>query len=334
MEEIFELDDSLSIPKYLQLVKVIESWINRGVYKCGDKVPSINVLSAEFDVARDTVDKAFTNLKERGVVSSTKGKGYYVTSSSVKTKFFVGLFFNRMTPYNETVYYALYNKLKKEAFIDLMIYHNDIDLLEELVSRYNKVYDYFVVIPTVCNEEGMISVLSLLPRSKVIVLKRVMNAFKGRFAAIYQDFYSDMMQVLNSVHDEIEKYDTLKLIYSDVGYSNEILRGFITFCKINGIRYEIQESITEIKKGEAYMILDDADMVDFIHKQREGDFVLGQQVGMISYEDNPVKTLLSGGITSIRLNNQLVGELCAEMIITNDLKKIRIPFSVSKRKSL
>ena len=334
MDEIFELDDSLSIPKYLQLVKVIGTWINAGVYKCGDKLPSINELSAEFDVARDTVDKAFADLKERGVVSSTKGKGFYVTKNSVKNKIFVGLFFNRMTSYNEAIYYVLYNNLKEFAFVDLMIYHNSVDILEEQIARYSKAYDYFVVIPTVHNEEGMMEALSKLPKQKVLIIKRVLNEFKGRFAAVYQDFYSDMMQALNSVHAEISRYDTLKLIYRPEKYSSEILRGFISFCRINQIDYAVEEAVQEVRRGEAYIILDDNDMMNLIQRQQEADYKLGEEIGIISYEDSPVKSLLSGGITAIRLNNQQIGELTAEMILSNNLQKIRIPFSLIKRKSL
>ena len=334
MDEIFELDDSLSIPKYLQLVKIIGSWINTGVYKCGDKLPSINELSAEFEIARDTVDKAFADLKERGIVFSTKGKGFYVAKNNVKNKLFVGLFFNRMTSYNEAIYDVLYNKLKEFAFVDLMIYHNSVDILEEQIARYSKAYDYFVVIPTVHNEEGMMEALSQLPRQKIIIIKRVLNEFKGRFAAIYQDFYSDMMQALNSIHAEIGKYETLRLIYHPEKYSSEILRGFISFCRINRIDYTVQEAMQELHKGEAYILLDDNDMMDLIHKQREAGYELGKEVGIISYEDSPVKSLLSGGITAIRLNNQQIGELTAEMILTNNLQKIRIPFSLIKRKSL
>ena len=43
-------------------------------------MPSINQLSRDYKVSRDTVFKAFIDLKERGIIDSTPGKGYYVVN--------------------------------------------------------------------------------------------------------------------------------------------------------------------------------------------------------------------------------------------------------------
>lgn len=332
--KIFELDDSLNVPKYLQLVSIIETWISEGTYKCGDKLPSINELSYEFEVARDTVDKAFTDLKERGIVSSTKGKGFYVSLTNIKHRLLIGLFFNRMTSYNQDIYYVLYNKLKNVAFIDLMIYHNDTDIFHEQIERYSKIYDYFIVIPTIWNDTGMIDILNQLPRNKIIILKRVLNEFKGRFAAIYQDIYSDILQALNAVYENISKYRIFKLIYPEQGYSKDIMKGFISFCKINECAFEIIDKVDCVHEGEAYFVLDDNDLIELIKLQRQAKLSLGNQVGIIAYEDNPVKSILSGGITCIQLNSIEIGNLCAEMIESNNLQKIRVPFSLINRGSL
>lgn len=189
----FEIDDSISLPKYLQIVNIIESWINQGVYKVGDKIPSINEISIDFDVARDTVDKAFADLKSRGIVSSVKGKGFYVAIESVQKRLMIGMFFNRMTHYNQDIYYALYDNLKDVAFVDLIIYHNDGEILESQIKRYLKSYNYFVVIPPVRDNCGIVDILAQIPSDKLVVIKRVLDEFEGRFSAVYQDLYSDML---------------------------------------------------------------------------------------------------------------------------------------------
>ena len=64
--------------KVKQLADKISFDISMGGYKSGDSLPSINQLSHAYEVSRDTVFKAFIDLKERGIIDYTPGKVYYV----------------------------------------------------------------------------------------------------------------------------------------------------------------------------------------------------------------------------------------------------------------
>ena len=66
--------------KVTQLADTLSQAISRKEFLEGDSLPSINQLSAQYGVSRDTVFKAFLDLRERGLIDSTPGKGYYVTS--------------------------------------------------------------------------------------------------------------------------------------------------------------------------------------------------------------------------------------------------------------
>ena len=66
--------------KVTQLADTLSQAISMKKFREGDSLPSINQLSAEYGVSRDTVFKAFLDLRERGLIDSTPGKGYYVTS--------------------------------------------------------------------------------------------------------------------------------------------------------------------------------------------------------------------------------------------------------------
>ena len=66
--------------KVKQLADLISQDISIGKYKAEDALPSINQLSQYYKVSRDTVFKAFLDLKERGIIDSTPGKGYYVVN--------------------------------------------------------------------------------------------------------------------------------------------------------------------------------------------------------------------------------------------------------------
>ena len=63
--------------KVKQLADLISQEISMGTYKSDSALPSINQLSRNYHVSRDTVFKAFIDLKDRGMIDSTPGKGYY-----------------------------------------------------------------------------------------------------------------------------------------------------------------------------------------------------------------------------------------------------------------
>ncbi|HOQ57570.1 MAG TPA: winged helix-turn-helix domain-containing protein, partial [Bacteroidales bacterium] len=66
--------------KVKQLADALRQAIAQGEYKEGEMLPSINKLSAELNLARDTVFKAFQELKLSGAIQSAPTKGYYVSS--------------------------------------------------------------------------------------------------------------------------------------------------------------------------------------------------------------------------------------------------------------
>ena len=71
-------------PKYKQIVRSVMCDIERGVLRKDDQLPSISELSIEYLLARDTVEKAYRELREKGYITSVQGKGYYVQGTEQK----------------------------------------------------------------------------------------------------------------------------------------------------------------------------------------------------------------------------------------------------------
>ena len=61
-----QVDEFSSTPKYLQLTNSILNAIEAGKLKKDDIVPSINELSFELEVSRDTAEKGYKHLKKMG----------------------------------------------------------------------------------------------------------------------------------------------------------------------------------------------------------------------------------------------------------------------------
>jgi GntR family transcriptional regulator len=67
------------IPRYVQLAEVLRARIARGQWGVGEKLPSLDELGREFDVARVTVRQAIDVLAREGLVSPEQGRGTFVT---------------------------------------------------------------------------------------------------------------------------------------------------------------------------------------------------------------------------------------------------------------
>ena len=68
MHSIIQINELSKTPKYKQIVQSILTGIETGKLKQNDKLPSINHLLTIFDISRDTVVKAYDQLKEMEII--------------------------------------------------------------------------------------------------------------------------------------------------------------------------------------------------------------------------------------------------------------------------
>jgi GntR family transcriptional regulator len=69
------------VPLYVQLADLFRQRIVKGVWKEGDKLPSLEQLVEEFEVARVTVRQAIDRLTRDGLVLPQRGRGTFVTGA-------------------------------------------------------------------------------------------------------------------------------------------------------------------------------------------------------------------------------------------------------------
>lgn len=68
------------IPRYIQLADLFRQRIARGIWQQGLKLPSLDELAKEYDVARVTLRQAMDVLSREGLVSMQQGRGTLVTA--------------------------------------------------------------------------------------------------------------------------------------------------------------------------------------------------------------------------------------------------------------
>ena len=103
----FEIDSQKKTPKYLQIVNAITESIKKGNLKKGDRIFSINELSNEYFLSRDTVQKAYDLLEERGIIEPVKGKGFYISRTDITSSYRILMLFNKISNADKYNYYMM-----------------------------------------------------------------------------------------------------------------------------------------------------------------------------------------------------------------------------------
>lgn len=331
------IDHNSEIPKYKQVVELILSDIEAGIFKKGQRIPSINETSEELLLSRDTVEKAYVYLRKKGILSPVRGKGYYVNISDLQKKLKVALILNKLSNYKRSIYYSLVNTLGNRAGVDVFIYNHSIDKFREIIENQLTNYDYFIILPQFNNEnEKGAEVIRQIPRKKVLLIDRYLDELKD-YPVVFQEFEKDIQTSLEEGKDLIRKYKRLSLVFpQNEYYSKNIMRGFQIFCQVNEMEFAILQEFGEadIKKNEAYIFISDDDLYRFIKFTKQNGWTLGKDVGVIAYNENPVKEILEDGITTISTNHDEIGRAAAQMILSGEFQQVKSPFAFIKRNSL
>lgn len=74
------IDQHGSQPLSAQIRDDLSARIRSGVFKVGDKIPSLRALAEEFGVAELTVHSAIRELQHAGILESSTGRGTFVRS--------------------------------------------------------------------------------------------------------------------------------------------------------------------------------------------------------------------------------------------------------------
>ncbi|MFS4417628.1 GntR family transcriptional regulator [Maribacter sp. 2307ULW6-5] len=341
-----EIDNNSRIPKYKQVMDSILKNIHDGTLPLGEKIPSINKLSEEHLLSRDTVEKAYSLLKKQNIIESVKGKGYYIAKTDLSIKTNVLFLINKLSTYKMRIFNAFVNTLGANAHVDLDIYHCEPLLFSRILQKKRKQYDQFVIMPHFkdenmqhmgCTDEILKAILNI-PSEKLIVLDRNLRSLSTKTGRVYQDFTQDIYDALTLGFDKLAKYSKIVLVYPNRAvypYPKGIVTGFKRFCIHHDLDYEILDEIyegMELQSKDLYIIIEESDLVNLLKQVRDKDYQLGKDVGVISYNDTPLKELL--GVTVISTNFKKMGEDAAKMIIDNNRREIKNEFNFIDRFSM
>src|SRR5215207_1978168 len=181
-----DIDFYSATPKYLQLANCIIKAIREKKIQENDVLPSINELSFQFEISRDTAEKGYKYLKNMGIIGSVPGKGYYIKSTDVNRTTRIFLMFNKLSPHKKIIYDAFVATLGDKAAIDFYIYNNDFSLFKKLLTNSSEnEFHYYVIIPHFMEGgENAYTVINTIPKEKLILLDKIIPGVTGDFGAV------------------------------------------------------------------------------------------------------------------------------------------------------
>ena len=316
--------------KVTQLADTLSQAISRKEFLEGDSLPSINQLSAHYEVSRDTVFKAFLDLRERGLIDSTPGKGYYVTSQVTN----VLLLLDQYTPFKEALYNSFIKRLPINYKVDLLFHQYNERLfntiIRESVGKYNK----YIVMNF--DNEKFSTALNKINPARLLLLD--FGKFeKSKYFYICQDFDESFYQALLTLKDKMHKYRQIVFLFSKgLKHPQSSKEYFIRFCEEQGFSYEIQEDIENlvVQKGAAYIAIKQQDVVKVVKQGRLEGLKCGKDFGLLAYNDIPSYEVIDEGITSLTIDWEMMGNEAANFVLNDASVQKYLPTGVRLRKSL
>ena len=336
--------DSLSIdfysatPKYLQLANSITKAIREGIISSNDPLPSINELSFELEISRDTAEKGYKYLKRLHILGSVPGKGYFVQHVNLNQQFKICLLFNKLSPHKKIIYDAFAATMGEQAVIDFYIYNNDYAFFKKLLTSKKNDYTHYVIIPHFLEGgHNAHEIINTIPKEKLVLMDKLVKGVEGSYGAVFENFEKDIYESLEKALQLLRRYSVIKIIFPEYTYHpEEILNGFYRFCSQYSFKYRIVHRISAemINEGDVYINLMEDDLVLLIEKILAMQLVVGKDVGVISYNETPMKKIILNGITTISTDFHLMGVKAAQLVLQQSTEHIEIPFYLTLRSSL
>ncbi|MFO8001424.1 MAG: GntR family transcriptional regulator [Marinilabilia sp.] len=326
----FLIDSTSDVPKFRQLVESVNNAISDKRLSIGDHLPSVNHVCREYKLSRDTVFKAYSILKDQGVIDSVPNKGYFIAREIRR----VFLFLDTFKAYKEVLYDSFIKNLPDNVIADVHFHHYKPDVfrkqIEESIGKYAK----YVVMPF--DHPSMEETLGLLPEDKLLLIDWKIYATETS-NVLYQDFGEPVLDELEKTLHLVRKYDRMVFVYPE--YTNhpyDSVEYFKKFCRKHHIRYEVlkDSSQFEVQKGVAYISVSDRILGRFLEQTREKGLEPGEDVGFISYNETPMKKFIYKGITVLSTDFRMLGQKAAEFVANDVPMKICVPTTIRVRESL
>lgn len=311
-----KVDSGSAVPKYRQLVDSVCQAVRDGVLKRGAHLPSINALCRSNGLSRDTIVKAYNRLKEMGVIASSHGKSFTIATDHITSAVKVFVIFDSFTPYKETVYEAMRAEAAGRLDLDLYFHHFRPAFFEKTLADAAGAYSHYVVMPF--PDPTVRRALAASDQDRLIAMDIDVDFPGRRCATVLQSHDRELTSALEQAAERIAQYRSLTLVFPEDKHHPQVIKpAFRRFCRAHGTSHRIVEQLDEraIEAGHAYFVIEDTDLVAFIKSARNRGLRIGRDVGVLSYNDTPMKEVTDPGTSVVTIDFAELGRKAVRQIL-------------------
>ncbi|WP_397447685.1 GntR family transcriptional regulator [Polaribacter sp. R77954] len=326
----FNINHNSDVPKYQQIVNAINDGVSKDMISIGDNLPSVNSVCKKYKISRDTVFKAYSILKENGVIEAVPNKGYYVSGKTKK----VLLILDTFKAYKEVLYHSFTNNLPDTFITDVQFHHYNIDNFKTIIN--NSIGKYYKYVVMGFDDDTIPSILSKINNDDLLLIDWNINATKEN-SFVFQDFGQSFLDALQEGVHLFKKYKEIQFLYPPfTSHPFETVKYFKKFCKQNNFKYKIISDTKDflVEKNIAYISVSDRILGLFLEQCRDKEYEPGVDVGFLSYNETPMKKFIYKGITVVSTDFQKQGEKAAEFVMEDKKIQYLVPTKLTIRESL
>lgn len=326
----FSINANSDIPKFRQLVDAVNNAISENKLHIGDQLPSVNIICQEYNLSRDTVFKAYSLLKEQGIIESVPNKGYFIAREFKK----VFLFLDTFKAYKEVLYAEFVKNIPKNIMADVHFHHYNIDLFRTLIRESQGRYSKYIIMPF--KHADVKEIIQTLPIDNTLIIDWNINTSKNN-NILYQDFGKPVTEALETANHLLKKYKKMVLVYPEFTFHPyKTVEHFEAFCKKNKYVYTILKESDDlnIKANEMYLSVSDRMLGRILEQCREKKLEPGIDIGILSYNETPMKQFIFKGISVISTDFKKMGQMAAEFASNDIPMNYCVPTKIYFRESL
>ncbi len=326
----FTINPTSTTLKFQQLIDCVTDAISQNQLKEGDILPSVNQVCRENSLSRDTVFKAYAELKNRGVIESVPNRGYFIAQATTK----VFLFLDTFKAYKEVLYGSFLENLPSNVGVDLHFHHYNIDLFEKIILESIGKYTKYIIMNF--DHPKVKEIIATIPSQKLLIIDWKINSGDAP-SMVYQDFGQPVYDCLAENIDRISKYEKLIYLYPEFTYHpHESIAYIEKFAKDFNMLHEILKDSRKlnVQRGELYLLVSDRTLAKVLDQCEQRQLIPGKDVGIISYNETPMKKYVKNGITVLSTDFELMGQKAAEFVSTGEKMHFCVPTRLKIRNSL
>ncbi|HIT91267.1 MAG TPA: GntR family transcriptional regulator [Candidatus Merdenecus merdavium] len=333
--------------KYVMLVEELRASMLRGDIKSGDKLPSENQLSTQYNISRHTVRKALAILENEGLIVAYHGKGTYCSNRvrqlkpskniAVITTYISDYIFPRLIQGIDRVLtedgYSIILKNTRNSRM------NEAKCLEDILS---KDIDGLIIEPSksqiICRHKHL---YDLLDEYKIpyVFIQGIYPQMKHKPHIIMDDCKGGYL--LTKYLIELGHKHIIGIFKADDTQGSERHRGYVKALQEAGRLYDPQMVIwfhTEDRMSKPVLSLDmiigegrpfdgvvcynDEIALEIIKLLQKRGMSVPKEVSVTGYDNSFLAENLGVKLTTIAHPQEKLGEMAAEMLL-NEIQEIR-----------